>query len=225
MSRSVWKGPFVDSFVLKKAEKARESGRNEVIKIWSRRSTILPQFVGLTFGVYNGKKHIPVNVTEEMIGQKFGEYSPTRTYYGHAARVLFLAHGLLPLRFLEKNPRRVADNEAMAVSRMLRTSPQKLNLVAALIRNKPVDKALSDLTFSKKRVAEDVKKTLQSAIANAENNHGLDVDDLIVAEAWVGKNMVLKRGRPRARGRFGKILKPFSQVTIKVRQVTIEEHA
>ncbi|MCP4818444.1 MAG: 30S ribosomal protein S19 [Shimia sp.] len=85
MSRSVWKGPFVDAYVLKKAEKARESGRNEVIKIWSRRSTILPQFVGLTFGVYNGRKHIPVNVSEDMIGQKFGEYSPTRTYYGHAA--------------------------------------------------------------------------------------------------------------------------------------------
>lgn len=85
MPRSVWKGPFVDSYVLKKAEKARDSGRKEVIKIWSRRSTILPQFVGLTFGVYNGQKHIPVLVNEDMIGQKFGEYSPTRTYYGHAA--------------------------------------------------------------------------------------------------------------------------------------------
>jgi large subunit ribosomal protein L22 len=117
-----------------------------------------------------------------------------------------------------KNPRRVADNEAMAVSRMLKTSPQKLNLVAQLIRNKPVAKALADLTFSKKRIAEDVKKTLQSAIANAENNHGLDVDELIVAEAWVGKNLTMKRGRPRARGRYGKILKPFAQVTILVRQ-------
>lgn len=85
MPRSVWKGPFVDSYVLKKAAKTRESGRKEVIKIWSRRSTILPQFVGLTFGVYNGHKHIPVLVTEEMIGHKFGEFSPTRTYYGHAA--------------------------------------------------------------------------------------------------------------------------------------------
>ena len=85
MGRSIWKGPFVEGYVLKKAEKVRESGRNEVIKIWSRKSTILPQFVGLTFGVYNGKKHIPVLVAEEMIGQKFGEYSPTRTYYGHAA--------------------------------------------------------------------------------------------------------------------------------------------
>ena len=84
MARSVWKGPFVDASILKKAERARLSGRREVIKIWSRRSTILPQFVGLTFGVYNGRKHIPVLVTEEMIGQKFGEYSPTRTFYGHA---------------------------------------------------------------------------------------------------------------------------------------------
>jgi small subunit ribosomal protein S19 len=85
MSRSVWKGPFVDAFVLKKAEKARESGRNDVIKIWSRRSTILPQFVGLTFGVYNGHKFLPVLVTEDMVGHKFGEFSPTRTYYSHAA--------------------------------------------------------------------------------------------------------------------------------------------
>ena len=123
----------------------------------------------------------------------------------------------------EKNPRRVAENEAMAKTRMLRTSPQKLNLVAAMIRGKKVDRALTDLTFSNKRIAQDVKKCLQSAIANAENNHGLDVDELIVAEAWVGKNMVMKRGRPRARGRFGKIMKPFSEITIKVRQ--IEEQA
>ena len=120
----------------------------------------------------------------------------------------------------DKNPRRVADNEAMAKLRMLRTSPQKLNLVAAMIRGKKVDR---DLTFSKKRIAEDVRKCLQSAIANAENNHNLDVDELIVAEAYVGKNMTMKRGRPRARGRFGKIVKPFSEITIKVRQV--EEQA
>lgn len=127
----------------------------------------------------------------------------------------------------ERNPRRVADNEAFAKARMLRVSPQKLNLVAALIRGKKVEKALSDLTFSKKRIAGDVKKCLQSAIANAENNHGLDVDSLVVAEAWVGKNITLKRGRPRARGRFGRIVKPFSELTIKVRQVeqTVGEQA
>ena len=123
----------------------------------------------------------------------------------------------------EKNPRRVADNEAMAKTRMLRTSPQKLNLVAQMIRGKKVEKALSDLTFSKKRISDDVKKCLQSAIANAENNHNLDVDELVVAEAYVGKNLIMKRGRPRARGRFGRIIKPFSELTIKVRQV--EEQA
>ena len=85
MARSVWKGPFVDGYLLKKADKVRSGGRNEVIKIWSRRSTILPQFVGLTFGVYNGQKHIPVNVSEEMVGHKFGEFSPTRTFTSHAA--------------------------------------------------------------------------------------------------------------------------------------------
>ena len=85
MTRSVWKGPFVDGYLLKKADKARASGRNEIIKIWSRRSTILPHFVGLTFGVYNGQKFLPVLVTENMIGHNFGEFSPTRTFYGHAA--------------------------------------------------------------------------------------------------------------------------------------------
>ena len=85
MARSAWKGPFVDRYLLKKAEVAQESGRKDVIKIWSRRSTILPQFVGLTFGVYNGKKHVPVLVSEDMVGHKFGEFSPSRTYYGHAA--------------------------------------------------------------------------------------------------------------------------------------------
>ena len=119
----------------------------------------------------------------------------------------------------EKNPRRVADNEAMAKLRMLKTSPQKLNLLAGLIRGKKVDRALNDLTFSKKRIAADVKKCLQSAIANAENNHNLDVDELIVSEAYVGKNLTMKRGRPRARGRFGRIIKPFSELTIKVRQL------
>jgi len=85
MTRSVWKGPFVDAYLLKKAETSRTSGRSEVIKMWSRRSTILPQFVGLTFGVHNGRKHIPVLVTEDMVGHKFGEFSPTRTYFGHMA--------------------------------------------------------------------------------------------------------------------------------------------
>jgi large subunit ribosomal protein L22 len=118
-----------------------------------------------------------------------------------------------------KRERTLKDNEAKAVARLVRVSPQKLNLLAQLIRGKKVDRALADLTFSRKRVAKDVKKTLQSAIANAENNHDLDVDQLVVAEAFVGKNLVLKRIRPRARGRSGRILKPFAQLTVVLRQV------
>ncbi len=114
--------------------------------------------------------------------------------------------------------RRLAENEALAVGNMIRISPQKLNVVAATIRGMPVDAALAELTFSRRRIAQDVKKVLQSAIANAENNHDLDVDDLIVAEASVGKRMVMKRWRARARGRVGKIQKPFSQIRIVVRQ-------
>lgn len=115
--------------------------------------------------------------------------------------------------------RQLPDNEAKAVGRMIRTSPQKLNLVAQLIRGKKAEQALNDLTFSRRRVAGEVKKVLQSAIANAENNHNLDVDNLIVSEAYVGKNLVMKRFRARAKGRAARILKPFSQVTIVVREV------
>ncbi|RAI44175.1 50S ribosomal protein L22 [Rhodoplanes roseus] len=116
-------------------------------------------------------------------------------------------------------PRSLADNEAKAVARMLRVSPQKLNLVAQLIRGKKVQTALADLEFSRKRIARDVRKCLQSAIANAENNHDLDIDDLVVSQAHVGKALVIKRFVPRGRGRSGKILKPFSHLTIVVRQV------
>ncbi len=122
----------------------------------------------------------------------------------------------------EKNPRALKDNEAKAVCRMIRVSPQKLNLVAQLIRGKKVDRALADLTFSSKRIALDVKKTLESAIANAENNHDLDVDDLVVAEAYVGKALVMKRFHARARGRAGRVEKPFANLTIVVREVTAQ---
>jgi large subunit ribosomal protein L22 len=115
--------------------------------------------------------------------------------------------------------RALAENEARAVTKLLRVSPQKLNLLAQLIRGKKVDKALADLTFSRKRIARDVKKTLESAIANAENNHDLDVDALIVSEAYVGKKLVMKRLKAGARGRSSRIEKPFAQITVIVRQV------
>lgn len=123
----------------------------------------------------------------------------------------------------QAKPRALADNEAKAVARNLRISPQKLNLVAGLIRGKKVATALADLEFSHKRIARDVRKCLESAIANAENNHELDVDDLIVAEAHVGKGLVMKRFSPRARGRASRIEKPFAHITIVVREV--EERA
>ncbi len=119
----------------------------------------------------------------------------------------------------QSKPRSLRDNEAKAVARLLRVSPRKLNEVASTIRGKKVDNALAELTFSRRRIAQDVKKTLESAIANAENNHDLDINELVVAEAYVGKNMVMKRWTPRARGRVGRIEKFFSQLTIVVRQV------
>ena len=115
--------------------------------------------------------------------------------------------------------RDLSDNEAKAVARLLRVSPQKLNLVAQLIRGKKVSSALADLEFSRKRISKEVRKCLESAIANAENNHDLDVDDLVVAEAYVGKALVMKRFHARGRGRAGGILKPFSNLTIVVREI------
>jgi len=117
--------------------------------------------------------------------------------------------------------RELPENEAKAVARMLRVSPQKLNLVAQLIRGKKVAAALADLEFSRKRIARDVRKCLESAIANAENNHDLDVDELVVAEAHVGKAIVIKRFHPRGRGRMGRIFKPFANLTIIVREVEV----
>ena len=121
--------------------------------------------------------------------------------------------------------RDLADTEAKAVSRVLRISPQKLNLVAQLIRGKKVAIALADLEFSRKRIAREVRKCLESAIANAENNHDLDVDELVVAQAHVGKSLVIKRFNSRGRGRMARILKPFSHLTIVVREAAAEAKA
>jgi large subunit ribosomal protein L22 len=221
MSRSVWKGPFVDGYLLKKAEKAHASERREVIKTWSRRSTILPQFVGLNFQVHNGNKFVPVLISEEKVGHKLGEFAPTRTYYGHGAdkseAEIIMGQA--------KNPPKQASNEARAVLRMYRSSPQKLNLLAQQIRGLPVQKAIDEMQFSRKRAASDVRKLLKSAVANAENNHDLDIDSLVVAEAHVGKNLVMKRIRARARGRAARIMKPFSQLTVVLRDTSQEAEA
>jgi large subunit ribosomal protein L22 len=125
----------------------------------------------------------------------------------------------------KKNPPKQASNESRAVLRMYRSSPQKLNLLAQSIRGLSVERALAELQFSRKRPAEDIRKLLQSAIANAENNHGLDIDSLVVSEAHVGKNLVMKRIRARARGRAARIQKPFAQVTIVLRDTSMEAEA
>jgi len=122
-----------------------------------------------------------------------------------------------------KRERSLSDSEAQAVARNLRVSPRKLNLVAGLIRGKPVDTALADLEFSRKRIAQDVKKCVMSAVANAENNHGLDVNELVVSEAYVGKNLIMRRFAARGRGRASSIVKPFAQITVIVRQKSEEE--
>lgn len=123
----------------------------------------------------------------------------------------------------QSHERRLADNEAQAVAKSLRISPQKLNLVAGMIRGKKVEQAIAELEFSRKRIAQDVRKCVMSAVANAENNHSLDVNELVVAEAFVGKNLVMKRFHARARGRGAAIMKPFSQLTVVVRQVEEDE--
>jgi large subunit ribosomal protein L22 len=124
-----------------------------------------------------------------------------------------------------KRERRLADNEAQAVVRNLRVSPRKLNLVAEMIRGKKVDAALADLAFSRKRIAKDVRKCVMSAVANAENNHNLDVNDLVVAQAHVGKNLVMRRFHARGRGKMSPVEKPFAQLTVVVKEVRAPEEA
>jgi large subunit ribosomal protein L22 len=215
MTRSVWKGPFVDGYLLKKAEAVQASGRKEVIKTWSRRSTIMPQFVGLTFGVHNGQKHVPVLVGEDMVGMKFGELRRPAT----SPATPPIERPRESSMSKTSQPRRLKPIEAMSKVRSLRTGARKLNLVAQSIRGLKVQRALNELEFSPKRIAADVRKELYSAISNAENNHSLDIDNLFVAEAYVGKNLTMKRFAARARGRSSRIEKPFSEITIVVREL------
>ena len=167
-------------------EGARQSARNAIIKMWSRRSTILPQFVGLTFGVHNGQKHIPVLVTEDMVGHKFGEFSPTRTFHGHAADRR--RRGRRQIMGKPQPSARSRTTRPWPSPRLIRRSPRKLNLVAQLHPGQKGRPCARPSHLFPQRIAKDVKKMLQSAVANAENNHHLDVDLLVVASATVGKS-------------------------------------
>jgi large subunit ribosomal protein L22 len=173
MPRSVRKGPFVDEHLAKKVAEAARKNDRRPIKTWSRRSMVLPDMVGLTIAVHNGRQHVPVLISENMVGHKLGEL-------------------------------------------YARISPQKCRLVADTIRGKSVDEALRTLTFSPKKSARIVKKVLESAIANAEHNHGADIDELKVSTVEVNEAPTFRRYRARAKGRGARIIKRNSHITIQV---------
>ena len=207
MPRSLKKGPHVDHHLMKKVLKAIDENSKRPIQTWSRRSMILPEMVGLTIAVHNGKQHVPVLVTEEMVGHKLGEFSPTRTFKGHAADK-------------KAKKRQVMMMEVTAKHMRAAISAQKVRLIANQIRGMQVEEAEKLLSFSPKKAAHLVKKVLMSAVANAEHNEGLDVDDLFVSTIMVDEGPTLKRGRARAKGRGKKILKRTSHITVKVAEAS-----
>ena len=210
MARSIKKGPFVDDHLMKKVEAARAVNDKKPIKTWSRRSTITPEFVGLTIAVHNGKQHIPVYVSENMVGHKLGEFAMTRTFKGHSSDRKVAA---------PRRRRREGKETAMqttATLRGVRLSAQKGRLVADQIRGLPVDKALDLLAFSPKKGARILKKVLESAIANAEHNEGADIDELKVTTIYVDKATTLKRFTARAKGRGNVIGKQTCHIHVVV---------
>ena len=207
MGRSVKKGPFVQPVLLKRVQEMNKTGEKKIVKTWSRSSTIFPDFVGHTFAVHDGRKHVPVYVTEDMVGHKLGEFAPTRTFRGHAGA-----------KTTNQRPNGVYRMEARAYLKYARISPRKVSVVLDLIRNKPVDYAMAVLKHTPKAACEDLEKLLKSAIANAENNHNMDVSRLYVAECHVSQGPILKRIRPRAQGRAFRIDKKTSHVTLVLKE-------
>jgi ribosomal protein L22, bacterial type/ribosomal protein S19, bacterial/organelle len=215
MGRSLKKGPFVDTHLLEKVEVMNRQADKKVIKTWSRRSTVIPEMVGHTLAVHNGRKFIPVYVTENMVGHKLGEFAPTRLFKGHttkvaekAARSLRARAPALRLR-RARRARQVTMIQAEATARFVRTSAQKAGLVLALIRGKDVNQALATLKFTRKSIAEDISKVLRSAIANATNKEGFsgDVDKLFVSACYANQGPSAKRVRPAPMGRAFRVLK------------------
>ena len=213
MSRSIWKGPFVHPSLLKKIDKLKDGGNKKPIKTWSRNSTIIPEFVGHSFLIHNGKTFIPITVSEEMVGHKLGEFAPTRTFKGHTpADKKAAAEAAKPATTGATDAKN--NLSVKAVNKNVRCSPRKLSLLLNFIKGKNAEIAVRDLEFSRKRIARDVIKTVKSAVSNAENNNQFDIDNLIIKEAYVGKSIVMKRFRPRAKGRASPIKKPYSRITI-----------
>jgi small subunit ribosomal protein S19 len=205
MSRSVKKGPFVQPRLLGRVQDMNKRSERKVLKTWSRASVIFPDFIGHTIAVYNGKKHVPVYVTENMVGHRLGEFAPTRTYRGlgkNAARSGGLRYG--------------SDMRVSATAKYLRGSTRKARLVTEAIKGKPVEEATAILRFMPQAAARDIARVLKSATANAENNHSRSADELYIADAIANEGPTIKRWRPRAQGRAFPIHKPMTHITIVV---------
>ena len=195
MSRSLKKGPVADASLLKKVDALNASGNKSVIKTWSRRSTIFPAFVGHTIAVHDGRKHVPVYVTEDMVGHKLGEFVATRSY---------------------KRKRNAENRETRPSAKLsyARVSVQKACFVLDAIRGKNVQDALAILTYNPRYASSVIKKLLESAIANAENNNGMNAENLYVAACFANKGPTMKRVKPRAQGRAYRIEKRMSHITV-----------
>ena len=203
MSRSIKKGPFCAPELLKRVDEMNQTGEKKVLKTWSRASTIFPSFVGHTFAVHDGRKHVPVYVTEDMVGHKLGEFAPTRTFRGHAGS-----------KTGSKEEER--NMEAKAHLRYARISPRKVQIVCDLIRGKSVAQANAILMGTPKAASELLLKLLKSAASNAENNHQMDPEKLYVSQVFACPGPIIKRMMPRAQGRAYRINKRTSHITIAV---------
>ena len=219
MPRSLKKGPFVDDHLLKKVDALNEKGEKKVIKTWSRRSTIIPEMVGHTIAVHDGRKHVPVYVTEAMVGHKLGEFSPTRTFRYHAGMEK-QATGSALMAFGTKTNERPGTRASV---RYLRVSAYKAREVLDLIRGLHVDDADGILEFTDRAVAADIRKVLASAVANAEKNDEIDPNELFVSACYADEGPTLKRWRPRARGRATRIRKRTCHITIIVSRMGARE--
>ena len=223
MSRSLKKGPFVDVPLLEKIEVMNRTNEKKVIKTWSRRSTVVPEMVGHTLAVHNGKKFIPVYVTENMVGHKLGEFAPTRQFKGHTTKADKAAAVAAP-RGWRRQGRRVMV-QAEATAKYIRTSAQKAGLVLDLIRGRDVNHALATLRFARKSIAKDIEKVLRSAIANAQNKDGFggDVDRLFVAACYANQGPSQKRIRPAPMGRAFRVVKRTAHLTVKVAERPVQD--
>ena len=222
MPRSLKKGPFVDDHLLTKVVRQNEAGSKNVIKTWSRRSMIVPAMLGHTIAVHDGRKHIPVFVTETMVGHKLGEFAPTRTFRGH-------------VKDDKKGRRREGRRregkamvESIARVRHIRVTPQKARRVVEMIRGKQAEEALAILKFAPQGASEPVYKLVASAMANARvkadaTNEFLDDADLYVSRAFVDEGTTLKRFQPRAQGRAFRINKRTSHITVVLATPTTED--